>query len=370
MSLVIMARDKSVGIAVCDGRAVAYVNGSKVPVCEDASKLSSLPDGTILALTGGLRDGYETTTMRGHATEPLRWDIHAAAEGRTFAEVCAIIPDILAKYRAEYPELGFGVSMLGNDGGTVRLISWTSGKDEIECLDDADADITSNVIGLSKEANEEAARAVRNYFVSANRDYLHVNDTCRAFRKIIEELASRHIELNDKISFDCIVASENEREVFDLTKLLACADGSSATTAARVSTSKASITGGGVSVPYNTLTSLPGLAWTVSPNESNKDVYNISGFLQASGTMAGELQSQVFIYVDGNEATNYGDGGVYAVVPGSTVSPFMASGSFLGVVSGLSVGTHTIQVYINQQKSGGGSLGVNGFAFCQDVKTG
>lgn len=372
MSLVIAARDRAIGIAISEGRAVAYVNGSKVPVCEDASKLSRLADGSILALTGGLRDGYETTTMRGESvsTEPLRRDIHAAAETRTFPEICAIIPDLLAKYRATYPELGFAVSLVGNDGGKVRMVSWSSGRDEIECREDSDADMTSNVIGLSNEANKEASRAVREYFMSAKRDYLHINETFAAFRKIIEDLASRHVELNDHIRYEAVVASEEEREVFDITRMLACTDGSNVTTAARVSTSKATITGGSVSVPYNTLTALPGLAWTVSPNESNKDTYNISGFLQASGNMAGELQSSIYIYVDGNQATNYGDGGVYAVIPGSTVSPFMASGSFLGVVSGLSAGTHTIQVYMNQQKSGGGSLGVNGFAFCQDVKFG
>lgn len=367
MSLVIMARDKSVGIAVCEGRAVAYINGSKVPVCEDASKISSLADGSILALTGGLRDGYETTRMRGTATDPLRRDIHAAAESKTFSETCAVIPSILAKYRTEYPELGFGVCLLGNDGGKIRLVSWSSGKDGIECLEDADSDVTSNVIGLSKEANAEAARAVRNYFASTPRDYLHVNDTHAAFRKIIEDLASRYVELNDRLSFDAVVAPNEPREVFDLARLLACADGSAMTTASRVSTAKASVIPAGVSVPgNNTLTALSGLSWTITA-ASSADVFNVSGFLRASGSVAGEMISEIYIYVDANHTTNYGDGAVCAVIPGSTVSPYAASGSFFAVITGLAAGNHTVQVYATAQAAGGNSVAFTGFGFCQRV---
>lgn len=65
MSLIITAWDKSWGVAVCEGRAIAIQNGVKVPAVEDHSKLSLLPDGSVLGITGGFRKGHTRTSMCG-----------------------------------------------------------------------------------------------------------------------------------------------------------------------------------------------------------------------------------------------------------------------------------------------------------------
>lgn len=156
MSLVMTVWDKSVGVAVCEGRAVAKVNGVKVPASEDCSKLTRLRDGSILGLTGGLRDGYESTAMPDAiVTEPLRRAIHAAPGG--FRELCGVIPKLIAEYGGKYPELGFGVSLLGNDSGTIRGASWST-----SCPESLpDSDVNVNVLGLSEDANREALQAAR-----------------------------------------------------------------------------------------------------------------------------------------------------------------------------------------------------------------
>ena len=68
MSLVIVVWDKSVGIAVSEGRAcVRRQNGEWIPVLEDRCKITRLRDGSVLGVTGDI-------------CEPLREAIKAEAE--------------------------------------------------------------------------------------------------------------------------------------------------------------------------------------------------------------------------------------------------------------------------------------------------
>jgi len=202
MSLVITAWDTSLGIAVCEGRAITKVHGNKIPVREDQTKLSRLADGSILGLTGGLRDGYDSTTMRESlVTDPLRRDIHAEAETHTFREMRFVIPRLLAEYAVKYPELGFGVSLLGNDGGKVRGAAWSSNG---AVYDPADTPgVRASILGCNEAVNREATEAVRK--VTANQSILpfgmHI-----ALENIIKNLARRHVELNDHISVEFVSA--------------------------------------------------------------------------------------------------------------------------------------------------------------------
>lgn len=190
MSLVITIWDKSVGIAVCEGRAIAKVNGEKIPVREDCSKLSRLADGSILGLTGALRPGYETTSFpNGAVTDGLRREIYELSETHGFRELCAVMPDLLADYGLKYPELSFGISLLGNDDGTIRGASFSSTCPA--CIPDG-SDVSANVLGLSEAANQEAAIAVRKYIASKPRNFVRVVEAANALREIISDLATRY----------------------------------------------------------------------------------------------------------------------------------------------------------------------------------
>src|SRR5581483_11819873 len=204
MSLVIAAWDESIGIAVCEGRAIVKVNGTKVPMREDCSKLSRLPDGSILGLTGGLREGFSSTTMcDALVTEPLRREIHAQAKGRTFREMCSVIPVLLTEYGVKYPELGFGVSLLGDDNGKIRGAAFSSNG---QSSGPSKTGVDANILGLNQAASDEATAAVRRYFAGTTRAYLDGVKACAAFERIIKDLASRHVELNDHVQFEFIGA--------------------------------------------------------------------------------------------------------------------------------------------------------------------
>ena len=362
MSLVITAWDRSVGVAVCEGRAVTLgANGEKIPAREDASKLSRLPDGSILGLTGGPLEGCTAVAVavltQSLITEPLRRDIHSAAETRGFKEICAFIPELIEKYRAEYPAFGFGVSLLGNDDGIIRGASWST---TATIDNDAESDVSANVIGLSKETNDEASRAVRQYFASTFRNYLHVSDVCASLEGIIKGLAGRHVELNDRIQFEFIVAPGTERSVIDASRMMAgiYTDGSSISTASRVLTATASPTSTGLS---NSFAAVAGLAFTTTV-ASTSDVFNISACLIFAGMAVG-VEPQVKV-VDSVTGVSYGLQTFYAYAASAmNTFPFFVS------ITGLSAGAHTLQFYADTSAAvgSGNTISTSSYAVCQRI---
>ena len=327
MSLVITMWDKSIGIAVSDGRAVTVTNGTKIPAREDHSKISRLPDGSVLGLTGGLRDGA-VTSLSGVITEPLRREIHAASAGHTFRELCERIPRLLAEYRVKYPELTFGVSLLGNDNGTIRGAAYTS--DTAAPWDESD--IGSNVLGLSADANTEAAKLVREYTASRlPRNYVHLTDAYSALKRIVTDVSRRHIELNDRI-FCEVIAAPGERTALDMPLL---ADGSQLTTAGVLTAQPVTLSTGLVCT--TAWQALPGLTFSQTA-QSAGDVFNVMatlGIRNASGTIT--YNPQVALYVDGASVLTL----TFTVAANMTLYiPFQAFG-----ITGLSAGTHTFQFY-------------------------
>lgn len=128
MSLVITVWDSSAGVAVCEGRALGYVNGAYVPVDEDYSKLVRLPNGNILGFAGRVRDGYPLadSPLSGVIAGHLLPAISQAARGVDFRGLCAVIPTLLKEYAVKWPGLLLFVSLLGTDDGIVRGGAWDS----------------------------------------------------------------------------------------------------------------------------------------------------------------------------------------------------------------------------------------------------
>jgi len=348
MSLVITVWDKSLGIAVCEGRAIAKVNGTKIPVCEDHSKLSRLPDGSILGLTGGLRPGYEATAMDGVVTEPLRCAIHAKAETHGFRELCGVIPELLTEYGTKYPELAFGVSLLGNDNGAIRGASWSSTCPA--CIPEG-SDVSANVLGLSAEANHEALDAVNQYIAAMPRNYVHVADTVKVLQGVIKDVAARHVELNDHLQVECVTTSE-KREALDWSGLLT--DGSTLTTAGVIT--QTAQTSMAAALNTGSFAAIPGLSFTVTTASTN-DVYNISAMLILLATSA--AQAEIELLVDGSGAAKQNVTFSLAGTGVPIYAPFLAS------VTGLSAGTHTLQFY--GYTNGSVNLEALSYAMCQRV---
>jgi hypothetical protein len=121
MSLVITVWDKSVGIAVSEGRIAAKIDGEYVPIEENYSKLTRLANGGVLGITGNFREGFPIVTpLRDAVEQHLRPSIVKAASSTDFRGLCQFIPALLRKIFASYPGLIFCVSLIGIEDGTVR----------------------------------------------------------------------------------------------------------------------------------------------------------------------------------------------------------------------------------------------------------
>ncbi len=131
-------------------------------------------------------------------------------------------------------------------------------------------------------------------------------------------------------------------------------DGTALTSAARVQVSKIKFTGGTLGSASGPI-AVPGAGWTVSTASAN-DVYVISGALNIADSVQGIYNVNVF--VDGNTSTDYGLGILLSEV--QNLSPFFGS------VTGLSAGTHTIQVYVTRTGGGATNAAVGNFiGLCQ-----
>lgn len=129
-------------------------------------------------------------------------------------------------------------------------------------------------------------------------------------------------------------------------------DGTSLDTASRVTNSKASL-----SSPVTAGTGVTEiLSWTVTTSYAT-DAYNIQGLLMCSA-MSSFAGANIIICVNGSTATNYGLG----YIPDTIITPF----PFVGSITGLSPGTNTIQVYV--QNTLGGTVTVSAAqAICQRI---
>jgi hypothetical protein len=322
MSLVLTAFDKSMGVMVSDGRCMGLnENGVKVPTAEDCSKISRL-DGSIIGITGGLREGYTSTSLRGLVTAPLRRDIHAASG--TFGELCEVIPRILAVYRAKHPELSFGVSLLGNDNGVIRGATWTSVGDVDRCEMGKEGE-NIHVLGLTTEANAEALKLVRAHLAGLPWDVpLMSTDTRASLELIIRSVAANRAEINGNVFCETIAA------------VPMLADGTSLASASRVSIAPATqgsaltISGGGWCVTS--------LGWTVTSSGVG-DVFEITASLALTTTAGVNLgNTQVGVALD---SATWAWGPVTIVAP-TVYSPL----SINAWVTGLSAGTHTLVLWM------------------------
>lgn len=331
MSLIITAWDKSWGVAVCEGRAIAIQNGVKVPAVEDHSKLSLLPDGSVLGITGGFREGHSRTSMCGVVTEPLRREIHAKAETQGFKDLCITIPELLAVYRAKYPELGFSASLLGTDDGVVRGAAWSSNGAMYMPTDTAK--VHASVLGLTDEINQEVTDALRLHFNGTDRRYLAAQAPI-ALGEIIKDLAGRHVELNDRIHFETVLAPAITTDGFCLNTLEPKESGANVTSGhvlSYLATQTATATASATAV------SIPGLAFSFNA-ASASDEYNFFGSMlgaQTAGTVGAVCQ--IALWVDGvSKRTSVV---AYPTLNGETSTSFVMS------LTGLTAGAHTVQMY-------------------------
>jgi len=76
----------------------------------------------------------------------------------------------------------------------------------VSSIDDADAGVGFTVLGLDGETHDEAARAVMAHLGSTARTFINVGDTPEALRRIIADLAERHVEINDRVKFEFVLA--------------------------------------------------------------------------------------------------------------------------------------------------------------------
>lgn len=350
MSLVMTAWDKSWGVAVCEGRAVAIENGAKVPVAEDHPKLSRLPDGSVLGITGGFRKGHARTSLCGAVTEPLRRDIHAKAETRGFSELCVTIPELLSEYGAKHPELGFGVSLLGTHAGVVQGAAWSSGGGAYMPTDTDH--VHGSVLGLTDAINQEATDAMRLHFNSTDRRYLDAA-TPLALEQIIRDLAGRHVELNDRIHVETVLAPATTTDGFCLNTLEPKEAGANVT-ANHVLTSSVNQSMA-AAISTSGFGPISGLGWTVNA-QSSSDVYNIQAVLILLATSYSSAEIQ--LRVDGAAVKQ----DMTFSLAGSGLPMYVP---FIASITGLSAGSHTLQFY--GYANGSVNIEALSYAMCQRV---
>jgi hypothetical protein len=124
-------------------------------------------------------------------------------------------------------------------------------------------------------------------------------------------------------------------------------DGSALTTASRIITSAGVLTSD-VTASSTSSIAAPGLLWTVG-SSGTSDVYNL--FAQLMFTNANSVSTQevvVDLVADGNTSSPVASSSCY--VGNSTLPPTNAS--FMASITGLSAGSHSLQIYIHLPASG------------------
>lgn len=380
MSLVITAWDKSVGIAVCDGRACGHVDGKRAVVSEDYSKLARLPNGGVLGFAGRLRAGYPVSNLLADVlTDHLIPAVTLASRDTGFRGLCDFIPNQLKQYAARWPDVLLFVSLLGTDEGVVRGGSWDSDGEAVVPMTSA---VTWQILGPA-ELSAQADMAVRASLslIGGLRNPIVAGES---LQNIIRALATISDEINDHtlvefirpevtaLTADLITTGTLDASAVDVVNIDASnistgtlsaskvlfPDGSALTTASRVLTSQ--INGTAVSAPSGSTTAIPGLGWSVTAAGSS-DTFNLNGVVNM-GPSGANITFKFLVCVDGNTSTDYGSGAVYYMPGTSSEEPAFP---FFGSVTGLSAGAHTIQVYI-APLGGAGDAG-GSWALCQRI---
>lgn len=400
MSLVITAWNPSVGIAVCDGRALGYQDGERVIASEDYYKLARLPNGGILGFAGRLREGYPIVNSLMDVIENhLLPDVSLAAREMEFSRLCRFIPERLKAYAARWPELLLFVSLLGSDGDNgIRGGAWDSNGGAQVLTEPGTHWLILGPETLAEYAHIAVPSALR--VIGGLRNPSRAGDVLQG---IIRRLAASNDDINDhtraeylfsqsgvdarssaahvpafaELTADLITSGTLDASLVDVVNINASnidtgtlsadkvlfPDGSDMTTAARVQTSNAKLTTAS-SLPSSQWIPVNGLAWNVQA-ESASDVYNVQGVGSISiGGTAGTGMVRFGVFVDGNTGTNYGSGFIYASMP--TSAQVSASGAYFGSITGLTAGTHTIQVYAWNNTTQSATIN-DGYAICQRI---
>jgi hypothetical protein len=337
MSLVITVWNKSAGVAVCEGRVGAWVDGRYVPTEEDHSKLTRLPNGGILGVAGHSREGFPAyASLTDVLAEQLRPAIVQAADTHGFCELSRLIPGLLADCNRAHPELFFCVSFLGTDNGTVRGGAWDSdGKADVPAETDGAWQILSPSAKFSAEV--DAALRVCLEHIGLRNPAI----TSDVLQNIIRVMAPGHPDINDHTWTEIICASPRECMNANniTTGTLAASrvqfpDGSALTTAG-VQTFTASVSTSAL-LSESGFATIPGLNISVTA-ASTADVFNVSAALILTATAY--AQAEIEVLADSSVKSN-----VTYTVPTATgyiVIPVLCS------ITGLSAGTHTISLAAN-----------------------
>jgi hypothetical protein len=357
MSLVISAWNKSVGIALCEGRVGAWIDGKYVPTEEDHSKLTRLPNDGILGIAGHSRKGFPAyASLLDVCAGHLRPAIVQAAQSMGFRELSQIIPALLAECNKICPELFFCVSLLGTDNGTVRGGAWDSdGKVSVPTATD---DITWLILSPSAEFSGEVDAAMRECL-----KYIRLQDpaiTGEVVQNIIRTLAVCHPDINDHMWMEvisaCPVVSMNANNIttgtMSASKVL-FGDGTALTTASRVINTRKWGSGSAVTLS-GTMQALAGYSFSVTAQSAN-DVFNLQFVVQATLAAGASTGSMLlFAIVDGNTSSPADSQTFNFAVPATAASTNVTASGFL-TVTGLSAATHTISIYA----SANGSMSAN-----------
>lgn len=368
MSLVIGIWDGDLGIAVSEGRAcISDAEGNRIPFAEDRCKTKYLPDGSILGLTGDII-----------ITEKLRAAIEAEAASHTFADLRgAIVPELFRGFRANYPDNEFGVMLIGNDRGVVRSGTWTTNGEPSLSVDGT---LGTTTLGCADDTHDEAARAVLHYLVNERKDYVDLGSAAEALKHIITDLAERHVEINDRLHFSFVLAPSKApegllplgngattqgREVIDWSRMVA--QGSDKTSRHVLNSA---IDVSSTAFPTSGNYAITGYGWTATTASAN-DVYNINGTIAVnftnSGSSAGIVEYTPAVYVDGTLVTTVSASKFYRYCA-TQFSGDAFQISFYASITGLSPGSHTIQVHADSiANTTGVSMGIAGSAVCQRI---
>jgi hypothetical protein len=199
--------------------------------------------------------------------------------------------------------------------------------------------VHASVLGLTEAINTEATAALR--VALKERDYLRVTSALPV-TEIIQSLAKRHIELNDRVQLYpvCLQKPPLYADGFCLNTLEPAQAGSDVT-ADHILTASANLSSS-LTLSSSSWQAVPGLAFTVS-TDGTSDVYNFNGFVSISFGTADNTTISLGIFVDGSGAgateANYP---VVVYMPSGTNSvtlPYFAS------LTGLSAGAHTLALY-------------------------